>query len=97
MYLNREQTMINKSATFLGTLAFANGNRTAVHVGLNSNLGTTIVWQTMNGGKPSRITGQNIARWLEEVDEVLLSGDAEWAEDQDGDRWANFLDGIYCG
>lgn len=76
--------MINKSATFIGTLKFKNGNQTRLFVGSNHNTGETIVWQQTlyNGkwGKDHRVTGRNIRPLMEEVNFVLKEGEAVWSE-----------------
>jgi hypothetical protein len=83
---------INVGAALVGTIQFTNGNRTTLHYGFNSNTGEPIVWQACNDGRPSRITGRNIARLVEELEHVLDEGEARWLEknDEDIDRLIGF-------
>lgn len=70
--------MINKSAAKIGTIEWENGNRVDLHAGTNHNTGEQILWQQVHGRRASRITGQNIALLLAELDEVLNEGRAKW-------------------
>lgn len=71
--------MINKSATFIGTLEFTNGNSTAIYLGVNSNLGSAILWQKTVGRRAGKFTGRNIALVVKEIRAVLANGEAVWA------------------
>ena len=77
-------SVIHKSARWVGTLEFKNGNRTEIWLGQNRNLGTDIVWQVLNKGRPSRVTGGNIQRLAEEIVTLVeVDGEARWSETTD--------------
>lgn len=79
--------MINKSATLVGTLDFANGNRTAIYVGYNSNTGATIMWQKTVGEHAGRLMGHNIVLIVEEIRAVLVNGEAVWTKGHNSLAW----------
>ena len=72
---------INKSASKIGTIEFKNGNKTALYIGANSNTGATIVWQVVNGGRSTRLTGKHLPLLAGELANVLAIGDAKWIDD----------------
>jgi hypothetical protein len=72
---------INKSASKIGTLRFNNGNETALYIGANSNTGATIVWQVLNGGKSTRLTGKHIAALAKELAAVFTKKEAAWIDE----------------
>ncbi len=72
---------INKSASAIGTLEFNNGNKTALYIGTNRNTGATIVWQVVNGGRSTRLTGKHLPLLAGELAHVLAIGDAKWIGD----------------
>ena len=70
---------LNDNASRIGIVEFANGRTNALWIGTNTNTGTTIVWQRPSStGRYSRVTGRNIARLLEELNQVLNEGGARW-------------------
>ncbi len=76
--------MVNKSASRIGTIKWADGGRTNTrYIGYNSNTGQTIVWQHIQDRRSSRSTGRNIGRLLQELDEALANGDTAWLGEVD--------------
>lgn len=69
---------VNKSASKIGTVEFANGNRTTIWIGANSNTGETIVWHACNGGRARRCTGENITHLATDLDAALNEDGAKW-------------------
>lgn len=74
---------INLNASRIGTLEFKNGNRTILDLGTNSNTGEAIVWQTVNNGRASRVTGKNLNRLAGDISDAIFEGDAKWLDRDD--------------
>lgn len=74
----KEPKMINKSASKIGTVKFTNGNKVALFIGSNRNTGETIVWQVLNGGRSTRVTGKNITRLANDLNDALNEGEGSW-------------------
>lgn len=70
--------MINKSASRIGKIVFAEGGSTALYIGANRNTGETIVWQDIPGRRSRRTTGRNIPKLASELDHCLREGEATW-------------------
>ena len=75
----------HKSATFVGTLSFAhNSNRTKIWLGHNHNTGEAIVWQSVNGGRETRITGKNLVNFAQQLNEALNEGEVSFGASYSG-------------
>ena len=71
---------IHDGAVLIGVLRWTQSHNTvSLHASINHNLGTSIVWRTLNNEKPRRTTGRNISRLARELADALDSGEAEWA------------------
>ena len=58
-----------------------NGAHLHLYISTNSNTGGSIVWQELDGNRPSRVTGRNIKRLGAEIRDALKTGECYWTQD----------------
>lgn len=74
-------TVVNKSATFVGTAKHTiSGRDLMIWIGANSNTGETIIWYLVPGDKVHKLTGGNLTRFATELSEDFDIGNARWTE-----------------
>lgn len=70
---------IPKSASYVGTVEFENGNKTAIWAYTLAN-GESAAYQSVNNGRAKRVSGGNFRQFVKELDFALNEEEAWWAD-----------------